>query len=365
MLPRSACHNVNGTDYKRRCLLLYITLPFLADVPPTHPNVWQVKELAKCIGECGYNVDVFDFFSTDAPIVERYDMVVDIHPKPMPFYRQYLTPTCIKIAYLASSHFNFRNSSESSRLEGVERRRGVRLLPRRQLDPIDNAWLRSADAMFFKGNQRNLSTFGENRPERVYFIKNSGYDFLKPTHFAYKRPSSFLFIASHGQVHKGLYLVLESFASRPHLELFVCSMFGGEEDFCALYKRELYETPNIHPIGFVDIRGQLFRYIADRCSFAILPSCSEGISASVLTAMSSGLIPIVSREFGFEEDEVHHLRESTIDEIRMAADQFACKSLTWITKEANRILGIAEERYSAQQYIRSVRTALDGVMQSR
>ena len=120
--------------------------------------------------------------------------------------------------------------------------------------------------MFFKGNQRNLSTYGENRPERVYFIKNSGYEFLTPMHFSSKRPCSFLFIASHGQVHKGLDLVLESFASRPYLELFVCSMFGEEEDFCALYKRELYETPNIHPIGFVDIRGQLFRYIADRCS---------------------------------------------------------------------------------------------------
>ena len=95
-------------------------------MPPTHSNVWQVRELAKCIGECGYNVDVFDFFSTEAPIVERYDMVVDIHPKPMPMYREHLTPSCIKIAYLASSHATFRNSSESNRLEGVERRRGVR-----------------------------------------------------------------------------------------------------------------------------------------------------------------------------------------------------------------------------------------------
>jgi hypothetical protein len=219
VLPRSACHNVNGTHYMRRCLLLYTTLPFLADLPPTHPNVWQVRELAKCIGECGYDVDVFDFLATDAPISERYDMVVDIHPGPMPFYRNYLTENCIKIAYLASSHSAFRNSSETSRLEGVRRRRGVRLLPRRQLDPINNEWLRSADAMFFKGNQRNLDTYGESRPKRVFFIKNSGYEFLTPMGFTCKRPRSFLFIASNGQVHKGLDLVLESFASRPHLEL--------------------------------------------------------------------------------------------------------------------------------------------------
>jgi hypothetical protein len=77
------------------------------------------------------------------------------------------------------------------------------------------------------------------------------------------------------------------------------------------------------------------------------------------------VIPIVSLESGFEEDEVHHLPDSTIDEIGKAADHFACKSPTWIIEEANRILGIAKDRYSAQQYLKSVRAALSGVMQSR
>jgi len=345
---------------------MYITEPFWANTPASkHQNAWQVKELAKCIGECGYDVDAFDFLTTYESIGERYDMVVDIHPRLTPFYHDHLTETCIKIAYMTGSHPAFRSSAERSRLDALERRRGARLSTRRQLEPINNGWVRSADAMLFVGNQRNLGTYGEYRPARVYFIKNTGYDFLTPTDFTRKRPTSFLFIASHGQVHKGLDLVLEVFAKRPDLELFVCSMFAEEKDFVSLYEIELYRTSNIHPIGFTDIRGQMFRYMADRCSFALLPSCSEGISGSALTAMSAGLIPIASRECGFEEDEVHHLRECTIEEIARTADEYARKSLPWIAEEAARIVATVKERYNAAQYAKCVRTALAGVIQAR
>jgi len=147
--------------------------------------------------------------------------------------------------------------------------------------------------------------------------------------------------------------------------LFVCSMFEEEEDFCSIYGRELYDTPNIHPIGFIDISGQQFRTIADRCSFALLPSCSEGTAGSMLTAMSAGVIPIVSRECGFEEGEVHYLRESTIEEIGRTADEYARKSLSWIVEESTRVVATTRERYGVRQYTKSVRAALSAVMENR
>jgi glycosyltransferase involved in cell wall biosynthesis len=323
-----------------------------------------MKELAKCIGELRYDVDVVDAFARGAELIDHYDLVVDIHPKAASFYSDHLAENCIKIAYMTSSHSAHRNSGERKRLDELERRRGVRLLPRRQMEPINDTWLRLADAMFFLGNQRNLSTYGENRPRHVHFIKNTGYDFLTPKYFMHKNPNSFLFIASGGQVHKGLDLLLEAFASRPHLELFVCSSFAEEEDFCSAYHRELHKTSNIHPVGLVDIGDWTFRQIADRCSFAFLPSCSEANAGSVLTAMSAGVIPIVSRECGFEEGEVHYLRESTIDEIGTMADEYAQKSLQWIVEEAARVAVVAKVRYGTEQYSKSVRAALSAVMEN-
>jgi glycosyl transferase family 1 len=322
-----------------------------------------MKELAHCIGECGYNVDVVDSFAGRTAVADHYDMVVDIHPKATPFYSDRLAADCIKIAYMTSSHSAHRNLGERGRLDALKRRRGVRLLPRRQMEQINNTWLRLADAMFFLGNQRNLRTYGENRPPQVFFINNTGYDFLTPKTFKHKNPNSFLFIAGGGQVHKGLDLVLEAFSRRPHLELFVCSLFAEEKDFCSTYNRELYKTSNIHPVGYVDIGDQIFRQIADRCSFSFLPSCSEANAGSVLTAMSAGVIPIVSCECGFDESEVHYLRESTIDKIGIRADEYAQKSLQWITEEAARVAAVAKERYSTEQYSKSVRAALSAVIE--
>jgi glycosyltransferase involved in cell wall biosynthesis len=193
--------------------------------------------------------------------------------------------------------------------------------------------------------------------------------FLRSRLSCTKKPNSFLFIASGGQVHKGLDLVLEAFARRPHLELFVCSLFAEEGDFCSTIIETLsnFKHPcrKLHAVGTVDIGDRIFRQIADRCSFSILPSCSEANAGSVLMAMSAGVIPIVSRECGFDEGEVHYLRESTIDEIGMRVDEHAQKPLQWIVEEAGRVAVVAKALYSTEQYSRSVRAALSIVIECR
>ena len=50
--------NVNNKDYDKHCLLVYITDPFVNGMNNHHQNSWQTIELAKIIGEYGYNVDV-------------------------------------------------------------------------------------------------------------------------------------------------------------------------------------------------------------------------------------------------------------------------------------------------------------------
>ena len=136
------------------------------------------------------------------------------------------------------------------------------------MKPINNAWLRLVDAMFCS----EISEFSE-RTERIAHsrcISSTIPDmiFLRSRLSCTKSRIAFLFIASGRQVHKGLDLVLEAFARRPHLELFVCSLFAEEGDFCSTII-ELYQTSNIHAVGPVDIGDRIFRQIADRCSFSI------------------------------------------------------------------------------------------------
>ena len=124
----------------------------------------------------------------------------------------------------------------------------------------------------------------------------------------------FLWLGSHGFVHKGLDLVLEAFAAMPEYHLTVCGPTKGEvekefekvlyveKDFEKTFYKELYQTSNIRTVGWVDVASPEFMQIANDCIGLINPSCSEGEGGAVVGCMHAGLIPIVSYESGVDID---------------------------------------------------------------
>ena len=117
------------------------------------------------------------------------------------------------------------------------------------------------------------------------------------------------------------------------------------------------------PIGFVDIEGEKFIEVAEKCSYMIMPSCSEAIAGSVLTAMSAGLIPIVSRECGFEDDEVIHLEDCSLECLEKTVNEYAKKNIDWINSESERVKRIVEERYSQKCFSDSIFKAFKDILQ--
>jgi glycosyltransferase involved in cell wall biosynthesis len=133
-----------------------------------------------------------------------------------------------------------------------------------------------------------------------------------------------LWFGSDGLVHKGLDLTLEAFAEMPEYRLLVCGPIEKERDFVQTYYSELYKTPNIHVIGWVDVTGQEFMKIIETCAGLVYPSCSEGQSGSVINCLHAGLIPIISYESGVDVDDFGLiLRESSVDEIKNAVRTIA------------------------------------------
>ena len=82
----------------------------------------------------------------------------------------------------------------------------------------------------------------------------------------------------------------------PQYRLRVCGPVHGEQDFVSAYHKELFETPNIRTIGWVDIGSREFADITKQCIGLIYPSSCEGGGGTVITCMHAGLIPIVSYE---------------------------------------------------------------------
>lgn len=357
--------NVNKTSYKKNCLLLYIVDPFRNSRENfSHQNYWQTKELANIIGEFGYNVDVIQFNDKHAKLTKKYDLVIDLHPGLNLTYVDHLSSGAKRVAYITGSNVSFSNQAEKERIENIYHRHGVHIRPERQAKPFDAKLLSSFDAMFFIGNEYNLRTYEGYAPQNVHFIKNTGYDFLAGLEGSQRSPTAFLFLAGSGQAHKGLDMLLEVFAKNPGLHLYVCSNFAHEKDFAKLYHKELFETANIHPIGFVNVDSFEFVDIAKKCAYIISPSCSEGQSGSVLVGMSAGLIPIASRESGFNRDEVFLLEDCRMETLSEAIRLFSSKPVQWIEEESRRASSIAHTQFSKENFTKSVREALSSVFPS-
>lgn len=355
------CENVNNTGFTKNCLLKYITSPFQhAPVYHRHPNMWQVPEIAKIIGEFGYNVDVIEYDVHDVQLSHQYQLLIDIFPQNHRVYAGALADDCLKIVYCTGASPDWQNREHTARVQALNVRRGVSLPLKSYAQPFGEE-LTSFDAMFLFGNRYTLSTYESLPIKKVFFIKNTAYNLpaIDPSH---KSPNTFLYLATYPQTLKGLDLLLEVFARCPELNLVVCSQFPYEKDFCAVYEHELYHTPNILPIGVVDITSDLFQKIRQAASYLVLPSCSEAMSGSVLTALSAGLIPIASRICGFTEEEIFLLPDCSLNGITETLRFFAQKPPDWIREQSANMRALYEEKYTPAHFSASFREAMQGVL---
>jgi glycosyltransferase involved in cell wall biosynthesis len=213
-------------------------------------------------------------------------------------------------------HVLFNNAAEANRLLSLQQRRGATLRPRRF--ELPNLGIEHADCAVIIGNKFTMDTFR--------YAKKPMYPVPVVGLFLYPSPEekdvegcrkNYLWFGSGGLVRKGLDLVLEAFAEMPDYHLTVMGPVKQEGDFEKVYHKELYETPNIHTVGWINLDGPEFLEIANQSLGLVYPSCSEGQAGSVICCLHAGLIPIVSYESGVDvEGFGTTLRECSIEEIK-------------------------------------------------
>jgi hypothetical protein len=349
-----------GRGGRRRALLLYTIEAFLpAGRAEAHQNAAQQRTLARVLGEMGYVVDVVDFPETRRRLLWRkYDLVVDIYPRRRPLYEKRLKRDARRIAYLTGSDVEFSNRAERQRLADLERRRGIKLPPRRQAEPIPRDLLAEFDAWLYFGNAHTLGTFAPRPGQPAYRMYNNGLDGIEPTDPALRNPKRFLFLGGYGQVHKGLDLLLEVFVQATDVHLTVCSQFEREPDFVRSFRREMYGSPSIKSVGFVDVRGPRFREIQSTCGYLILPSCSEGEATNVTVGMSFGLPALVSKECGFDEPEIAVLPDCSHESIGREVRRLAAVPRLEYEASSRASVALVQRRYRPEHYEASVRAGL-------
>jgi glycosyltransferase involved in cell wall biosynthesis len=281
----------------------------------SHTYHWESLQIATTFLDLGYGVDVINWTNDRFIPRKDYSFFIDCR-KNLERIAPLLNKDCVKIMHIDAAHWIFHMAAQYRRLLALKQRKGVSLPLRKIVEP--NWAIEHADCATILGNEFTLSTYSyANKPlYRVPISTPVLYPWPEWKDFEACR-KRFLWFGSSGLVHKGLDLVLEAFVEMPEYQLTVCGPIDGEVAFQRVYYKELYQTPNIETIGWVDISSSKFREITNKCIGVIYPSCSEGQSGSVVTCLHAGLIPIVSYESGVDIHDVGFLlKNCSINEIQ-------------------------------------------------
>jgi glycosyltransferase involved in cell wall biosynthesis len=363
--------NANGAreeDYERSALMVYLPDAFLIEEGGEewrgHQNRSVCKLMARVLGEMGYLVDVVHKHDRRFRPRRPYDLVVserlDWHGV------EALLPRRARHVFLATSiEHRAHNQTVAERHRRLaERRPGSPELRRRTYGEHAPA-AAAADALTGPGNARSLATWSYVCPAPALPFKNfpisSSQDSTDRKHFGEAR-KHFLFFASRTQVQKGLDLLLEVFPRHPELHLHVCSQFADEPDFCDIYRKELFETPNVHPVGFIEVNGPRFNELAARCAWTVYPTCSDGQAGSIVQCMHAGLVPLVTPAAGIDAEDFGLLfATDEIAEVERAVLEAAGAAPEWVRERAARTRSVALAEYTAEAFAARWRTIIEEV----
>ena len=343
-----------------RVLFSYIINGFLlepgASIPKTHTNIWQSLKMAETFVELGYEIDVIHY--TNQSFVPRgnYSFFVDVRHN-LERIAPLLNTDCVKIMHLDTANILFHNAAGAKRLLELQERRGITLRPRRFEMP--NFGMEHADYATTTGNDFTVKSFNYAN-KNIYKLPSPcgiTLDFTEKNWDQCRR--NFLWFSSSGLVHKGLDLALEAFLDMPDCHLTVCAPLDRDQDFVRAYHKELYETDNIHTVGWVDIDSSQFRDITANCVATVHLSCAEGGAPSVKMCMHAGLIPIVSYESGVDVDDFGFtLKDCSIANIASVIRQITTLSENELQKRAQSSWKFSRSHYTRKNFAKEYRRVI-------
>lgn len=364
-------YNANAADessYSKRALLVYVVKPFLPEASrrafPSHQNVRQCKQIAGLLGELGYIVDVADVRDRRFKPSRDYGLVIS-NKATLTGNADDFRADAIRIYLSTITGHRVHNANLRRRHDLLFARRQLRVMIRRRYAEV-MPYVTKADAIVGFGNELIMSSWKEVFEGPIYAFNNYGY---KETRFSVgskdfaRARRNFLFFAGGSQILKGLDLLLEIFPRHPDLHLYVCSPFKNETDFCSCYHKELYETPNVHPIGWIRVNSDKFYELVQRCAYVIHPSCSDASPGSVVQCMYSGLVPLVTNEAGIDtEDFGLTFIDDSLEEIEKVVVEVSQLPEDWHRTHSIRTRKTAEEKYSEDAFMRRWSTILEELL---
>lgn len=294
---------------QKRVLFSYLDIRKYEPKNTVHANFQQAVQMLKCLIDMGYCVDIC-YLNDEITIKyvlnrnKEYDIILG-HGD---LYKQACKLECnkkaLKILFVTENFPLVVEKKYAERAEYLKQRH-----PKLDFScsPVRSGYF---DEEIFTVSDYAviMSSLYNIEPMKAYVKKtyqiNSNIIFNKDFHFdkaarlnsikEYKK--NFLWFGSFGLVHKGVDILLDTFKELPDYKIAFYGLAPSEKSIF-----EEMKSSNTKDCGRINVQTEDFiEKVVNKHCFMIMPSCSEGMNTSVATCMAHGIIPIVTKETGFE-----------------------------------------------------------------
>lgn len=340
--------NLDLTKNQKRILISYIEYFSTLNLNDKigHTNLLESIQIINIFKELGYIIDVVNCNSKESLkffTCEKYDIIFGFGEV---FYEILkLNPNAKKIIYVTENHPKLSLKKEMERNKYFYERTGKKIPLRRSGVYYKDEHFTNIDYAIIMGEIEPFKRYGIP----IYNIFPTG--FLNQRYiFKFRNleesRKNFLWLGSNGAVHKGLDLLIEIFQKNPEITLHICG-FNSEEKYLKIPKLK-----NIINYGRIDIQGDNFLNLVEKCSYIILPSCSEGFSTSITTGMLHSMIPIVCKDTGFNRlnNNVILLEDYKVEYLEKEVLNLSKKSINELKKIHEEVYVYARKNFTIKDF---------------
>lgn len=208
-------------------------------------------------------------------------------------------------------------------------------------------------------NAKNFKPFFYNvYTLNVNAIYNPTYKFDLSVSDVKSSRFNFVVFGCSGFIHKGIDILCDAFRLLPSCQL---NIFGMEKIEIGIYDK--IKSFNTHRHGVVNVMSDTYiNEIVNKNSFVILNSCSEGMSSGVATCMMHGLIPIVTKESGFNQSSaIIELDDYKIESIVKTVNKLISLSDIEILNLRHEAIKYARSNFSIEEFTRKFSVIMDAI----
>lgn len=330
-----------------------------------HALYYHQNQMIKVMIEKGWSVDLCDCLDRDAAkrlCNKDYKLILGQGPSYLDFCRIY--PNAKKVLFCTENNPVVVKQKFEERVKYFKSRHPSlqKYTQKRRITFFTEEHLKFSDEIILMSSEYNEHSFHKyfDHPLRINvnaILNNEFNPNLLNDNINLIR-KNFVVFGCTGVIHKGIDILLDAFKQLPNCNLFIYGITKGEKNLYNALKNS-----NTFDCGFIQVTSPEFiKKIVRRALFVILPSCSEGMSSGVATCMCHGLIPIITKECGFDyNNDIEVLPDYRVETVRDVIQRLEKSTDEELRNRRRRLLEYSSDHFSLTHFTKSFRNCFEEV----